>query len=277
MNIKLIAFDLDGTLLGTEKDLPALNHEYMQKAADHGIFLVPSTGRFYTAIPKCVRSLPFIRYAITINGAEVIDSFEKKSIYRCEIPLERALELIDWCRTLDVAYDCYIDSLGYMESYYIDHIENYLDTPIYCSTVRAMRIPVDDLQEFVISRGRNVQKIQMFTNDRALLKDSYKHIYEMYPDIIPTSSLNNNLEMNAKDANKGSALRSLAAALGIDPSEVMAVGDGGNDLPMFEVSGVRVAMANSIQDILDAATFVTLDNDKGGVGYAIKKLVFEEE
>ena len=78
MDIKLIAFDLDGTFLTHKKEIPKENLEAITKAAEKGAIIVPASGRFYSGMPKELRELPFIRYAITINGAEVWDLKENK-------------------------------------------------------------------------------------------------------------------------------------------------------------------------------------------------------
>ena len=276
MEIKLIAFDLDGTALDSNKNIPHINIEYLEKAAEKGIHIVPSTGRFYKAIPDCIRTLPFVRYAITINGSEVVDTRTGESIYGSRIPLAKALELLDMCESLGVAYDCYVNNLGYMSSHHIDNIEDYLDSPVYCDTVRKMRIPVEDLREFVKKLGADPQKIQLFTRNIDILKRTSALLNGTCPDLIATTSLKNNLEINNAEGNKGEGLRRLASYLNISMDEVMAVGDGGNDATMLSVSGVPVAMENGLDKLKQIAVFTTLSNDDGGLGYAIKKLIFKE-
>ena len=266
--------DLDGTLLDSNKNLSPENKWALERAASMGIHIVPATGRFYEAIPACLRELPFVRYAITINGSSVIDLDRKCSVYNAEMPLETGLELLEHCRSIGVAYDCYIGSRGYMSRYHVDHIEDYLPSQIYCDTVRAMRIPVEDLHTFVRESGMPVQKVQMFTKDRDLLISEYGYFTEAYPELVATSSLKNNLELNSKKATKGQALKALAEYLGIDLSQVMAIGDGGNDMDMIQTAGVGVAMANGTKLLKNAADLVTLSCDGSGVAYAINKLLF---
>jgi len=273
MDIKLIAMDLDGTLLDSNKDLPGENRAALENAAGRGIYVVPCTGRYFDAIPQPVRDLPFLQYAITINGASVYDIKEKKTICDISIPFERGLEILDWCSTLGVAYDCYLNNSGFMYKGYMDNIEDYLESEVYCRTVRSMRKPVEDLRAFVVEQGVNIQKIQMFTRDRSILHRAYDHLKNECPDLIATSSLKNNLEINAAAANKGAALLMLAERLGIDRKQTMAIGDGGNDLSMIKAAGVGTAMANAIKDVKEAADLISLSCDGCGVAYAINKLV----
>ncbi len=273
MDIRLIALDLDGTLLDSQKNLSEENRWALTKAAEKGAFIVPATGRFYDAMPDCIRSLPFLRYAITINGARVVDIKTGDTIYSAEMPLAKGLEVLEYYSSIDVAFDAYIGDKGYMSRYHIDHIEEYLDTPVYCETVRKMRIPVDSLIPYVKSRGLNIQKAQMFTNDREKLYAAYDYIHKHFPGLVATSSLKNNLEVNTAEATKGKALAALSKHLGIDRRQVMAFGDGGNDFDMIEFAGTGIAMAGGVASLKKIAAFTTLSCDGSGVAYAIKKLI----
>ena len=85
MAIKIILLDLDGTLLTHDKQLSPANRAALEEAVARGIYIVPSTGRFYEGMPAVVRELPFVRYAVTVNGAQVYDAKEKAVLHRAEI------------------------------------------------------------------------------------------------------------------------------------------------------------------------------------------------
>lgn len=273
MDVKLIAFDLDGTLLTTDKRLTDETKEALRRAADNGIELVPCTGRFYLGIPELVRDLPFINYAVTINGAQVLDIKNNYDIYSAVIPFDQAVELLDHCEGLGTAYDCYFGSRGYMTKAFYDHIEDYLPDPIYCETIRKMRTPVEDVRKMVRSLGTDVQKIQLFSGDREFLKKTCDEIIGTWKGLIATSSLKNNLEINNENANKGAALRALAGYLGIPVSSTMAFGDGGNDESMLDAAGISVVMANGLKRLKDKADIVTLCCDENGVAEVINALL----
>ena len=273
MDIKLIALDLDGTLLTTDKRLTDENRAALQRAADLGIEIVPCTGRFYLGIPDIIRELDYIHYAITINGAEVLDLTNGTIVYESDIPLQTALYLNDMFEDMGIAHDAYVQSKGYMETRFLDHIEDHLPDPIYCRTLRSMRTPVDDLRTFLVECGKNVQKVQIFTHDVDTLLRTGEFINTNHPDLIATSSLKNNLEINNAAANKGDALKSLTDYLGISTENVMSFGDGGNDLPLLKASGLPVAMGNSLQILKDNACFTTLTHDRSGVAYAVNKML----
>ena len=104
-DIRIIALDLDGTLLNSNKELTERNYRALEEAARRGIEIVPTTGRFYNAMPQVIRDLPFVHYAITINGAQAADVRTGEVLYRAEIPWQRAVELMRFLDTLPVVYD----------------------------------------------------------------------------------------------------------------------------------------------------------------------------
>ena len=90
-----------------------------------------------------------------------------------------------------------------------------------------------------------------------------------------SSSIANNIEVNAARANKGDALKALCAMLGVDVAHSMAFGDGSNDLTMLRAAGIGVAMGNAAPEVQAAADYVTRTNEEGGVSAALEKFVFE--
>ena len=100
----IIALDLDGTLLDSQKNLSPANAGVLARAAAAGAEIVPTTGRFFGGIPQAVRDLPFVRYAITINGAQVYDRRTDSALVRVEIPLGTALAIMRLLDGYDVIY-----------------------------------------------------------------------------------------------------------------------------------------------------------------------------
>ena len=113
-DIHIVALDLDGTLLDSEKRLSEANREALARAAARGVLIVPTTGRFFGMMPPAVRDLPFVRYAITINGAQVYDRETDTALVRDEIPLATALGVMELLDRHDVIYDCYRQNWGWM-------------------------------------------------------------------------------------------------------------------------------------------------------------------
>lgn len=270
--IRLIALDLDGTLLNSDKQLTPANAQALASAAGKGIEIVPATGRFFAGMPECIRALPFVRYAITINGAAVYDAQRSCDLVRQEIPLAQAVQIMQYLDTLPVIYDSYVDNWGYMTRQMQLRAAEFAPNGHYLRMLRELRTPVDELKAFLQARGGGVQKIQLFTYDKALRQQLLEQLPERFAGLSVTSSVSNNIEINSAGANKGAALLALASALHIAPEETMAFGDGLNDVTMLRAAGVGVAMANGCAGAKQAADFVTASCDEDGVAAAIAQV-----
>ena len=270
-DIKIIVLDLDGTLLTSDKKISPRNYAALEQAAEKGIHIVPSTGRFYDGMPAVVRELPFVRYAITVNGAEIYDAREDRVLHRAEMTPAQAEEVFAFLDTLPVVYDCYQDGWGWMEKSLYDRAGDFIEDPKVLSMVKDLRTPVEGFRELIRSRNRGVQKIQMFFKDMDKRAESLPLLRQRFPGLNVTSSITNNLELNSLDAHKGVALLKLCDILGVDPAQTMAFGDGLNDITMLRTAALGVAMDNAYPEVKEAANFITDTNDHDGVAKAIEQ------
>lgn len=273
MEIKLIAFDLDGTLLREDKTVSPANQAALRAAAAQGVFLVPATGRIYPIIPEQVKQMPEIRYFICGNGASVYDKTAAQEIYSAQIPLERTLALLSYIdqQPYPVIYDCYADNCAWTSQRHYDLADTYITNFYSKELFKRFRRPVPKLADYIRQRGGPVQKVQLYfkePGDRAGLVD---RLARDFPDIQVSSSISNNLEINWKDAGKHTALRVLCDHLGLSLGDTMALGDGSNDIGMLEAAGIGVAMENAAQNVRCAADSVTACNECDGVAQAIAR------
>jgi Cof subfamily protein (haloacid dehalogenase superfamily) len=272
-SIRLIALDLDGTLLDSEKRLSGANRAALERAVSMGIEVVPATGRFYDGMPEVIRELPFVRYVITVNGAQVFEVKTRKNIYSADIELSEAIPFYEKLDTLPVIYDCYMDGWGYMTGAMQERVDDFVSDPHTVDMVLRLRKPVPELKSYLLGNGRPVQKIQLFTRDIPLRDRLIGELAEEYPQFSVTSSLPNNIEVNSVDADKGKAIRALAEYLGIDVSQTAAFGDGRNDVTMLAAAGIGVAMENACAEAKAAADMVTASCDEDGVAKALGELL----
>ena len=269
-DIRIIALDLDGTLLDSDKNLSEANRAALAAAAAKGILVVPTTGRFFGMMPPAVRDLPFVRYAITVNGAQVYDRETDTAIVREELPLEQALAIMRYLDGFDVIYDCYQDNWGRMTRAMQEKAEEYAQCPHYVKMIREFRKPYPDLKDYLAGEGRDVQKIMLFARDPAVRDRILADIQTPFDNLAVSTSTFNNLEINTATAHKGRAIERFAAHFGWTLANCMAFGDGLNDLSMVKMAGTGVAMANAAPEVLAAADYVTLSNDDDGVAAALR-------
>ena len=276
-DIRLIALDLDGTLLNSRKVLADRNRTALAAAAEAGVEIVPATGRFYRGMPQMVRDLPFVRYAVTINGAQVLDVRSGETIYSAEIPTEEAQELLMYLDTLPVIYDCYAGGWGYMTACMQENAADYISDSYSLDMVLRLRSPVPELKSFLAERGLQPQKIQLFTRDIPMRDELVVSLAERFPQFAVTTSLPNNIEINSRGADKGLALIGLSERLGLNRSQTMAFGDGLNDLTMLQAAGVGVAMANAHPFLKDFADIIAPDCDADGVAEVIETCILSRQ
>ncbi|MGN0852819.1 MAG: Cof-type HAD-IIB family hydrolase [Kiritimatiellia bacterium] len=274
-DIRIVALDLDGTLLDSRKRLSEANRAALAAAAAKGVLVVPTTGRFFGMMPPCVRDLPFVRYAITINGAQVFDRETGTALVREEIPRTLAIEIMKVLDGYDVIYDCYRNDWGWMAQAFKDAAADYATDAHYLKMIADFRTGVPELKAHLAATADagDVQKIMLFSRLAAgdgVTKAIAAEIAGRFPEIRVTSSTWNNLELNRTTACKGVALERFAGALGLTLANCMAVGDGGNDLSMIEAAGIGVAMANACPAVLAAADYTTRSNDEDGVARALE-------
>ena len=268
-DIRLITLDLDGTLLNSKKELSPENAAALQWAADQGIEIVPTTGRFYGGMPEVIRNLPYLHYAITINGAQVYDVRNDVGIAKAEIPVERAVELMGWLDQFPVIYDCFMDNWGWMTRSLQEKADEFAPNEHYAKMLKELRTPVDELKAFLTERGHDIQKSQFFAKDMDLRARLMEEIPQRFPGLIVSSAVVNNVEINDRNAHKGNAIRQLAQHLGLEMRQVLAFGDGSNDITMLQEAGIGVCMENGLDSVKAVADYITDSCDEDGVAKAI--------
>lgn len=273
--IRLIAFDLDGTLLKDNKELTPRTLKALCQAAEAGISLVPTTGRLYDGVPEEIRTLPFIRYVIGANGAEVYDAQEKRTIHRAEMNREEIQRFFDASQNATAITGCYKNGKAYMSRTDMDKMEAYSPGNGLFRMMRRIYLPVEDLKTFLLESEETVQKLMLFFADLEERGRVLAHMEAVLSDLSVSSSVINNIEVNAGEANKGAALKFLREYLGIKREETAAFGDGSNDITMLMEAGTGFAMKNACQEAREAADKITLSNEEEGVAFEIERMLQE--
>lgn len=272
--IKMIGLDMDGTLLTTEKKMTAYTKQILEKALEQGIEVVLSTGRSITGIPKELLEMPGMKYAVTINGARIIDLQINEVIYENTLSMETALKLLDIISEYDAIQEAFIDSVCYSTKEKLAHANDYFLHPSIAEYVLKSRTPVDDVKATVLEKNKSVDKVNGMFRTAEDKKSSYELLSKV-PGVVVVSSLGNNWEINAEGTDKGNAMLRLGQLLGIKREEIMACGDGMNDIAMLKAVGLGVAMENAEPEVKEAADYITASNDEDGVAKAIEKFALE--
>lgn len=274
MGIKLIALDLDGTLLNPDLKITNYSINILNRIMEQGIEIVICTGRTLSELPEEFKQMPHIKYYITCNGAVIWDRHELKMIYENPIAADDVKELMEILNPYDMRTEVFalgrifISQKCYSRFYEyggLNHDDFLLKT----------RTPVDSIEEFVEDFNQPVDKFNLFFKTpqerQTAWEDCVRHGFNV------TSSFEQNMEVNAPTANKGIGLKALAQQLNVQANEIMAFGDNLNDMSMLRFVGHPIAMGNAVPELKEIATYVTKANYEDGVAQGIEKLLLEGE
>ena len=143
-----------------------------------------------------------------------------------------------------------------------------------CIRDSSTRVPTKGMRSYVVDSRNSVEKFNLFfKQERECSRIEAREALKRFSYLTVTSSIGNNLEINHMEATKGSGLSALADYLCLERDQVMAFGDGENDISMLKAAGMGVAMENASSIVKDSADTVTLSNDEDGVALAIEKFV----
>ena len=276
MEIRLIALDLDGTLVNSKRQVTERTMRALKAASAQGVHIVPTTGRLFHAMPKEVLACDFVRYGICMNGGQIYDAKEDRILHRDEIPLEVAMRVYDYLEQFPVVYDCYVDNGAYMERESWERLDQIIvGRPLDLAYSKNLRKPVEDFRGYLRKLGMSLQKMQAFMADVSIRPAIMEGLRERFPELAISYSLPHNIEINTATAVKGNALRILCEHLGVPIGQTAAFGDGTNDISMLQAAGVGVAMGNAVPEAKAAANYVTATNDEDGVAQFIEQYVLK--
>lgn len=271
--MKLIAFDLDGTTITEGDKLSDRNRIALEKAQEQGVILVPSTGRMLTFIPDNILNFPGVRYLITSNGAGVYDKEKGEYIEEILLTNEKAQEVQSVLDKYNLYIEYYMKGKAATKRGNPEKARDVFQFPEDTLPFTNKDYSFfDDYMSFLIESKCTPEKINMSYVYKEVYDEVLKSVEEL-GDLYVTSSRPYNMEICSSKANKGEGLKRLSSRLGIELSEVMAVGDNENDVSMLKLAGFSVAVDNAKQITKDAAKYQTARYDDDGLGKAIEKYV----
>jgi len=272
---KILAIDLDGTTLDNGVLSPVVE-ETLARLVEEGTDVAIATGRSLPTVPMCIRSLPFIRYAVVSNGARVYDYKEKKTISEALIDMEVALEIIETINTPSNIIVMYDDVLILPVRTYIRYLRSFefwkrlysrnTSRKIVKEALKSTKI-VFSLINTIKQRGEPVEKINLRYATRRKRK-KVSRLLEQFP-VEAVTTMGYDLEVSAKGITKASGIKELCEHLSISPEQVIAAGDSTNDLEMLKYAGFAIVMDNANDDIKEVADKVAPDVKEDGLATAL--------
>lgn len=270
MGYKMFATDLDGTLLDAESRLSDKNKDALRRIQDKGVKTVISSGRSPQSLKRFEEQIGNIGpgcYGVGFNGGVVYETDTRRVIQKIKMDIPTARFILEHLDGASADILIYINDMLYMKELN-DNTGRY---------VEIAKIPFEVVENFdgllteepykVMLQGTHEQLMSIYDNMKERVAGRSNIFF----------SGRNLLEFTHLDATKGNALRFLAGYLGIKLSEIIAVGDNFNDIPMFEAAGLGVAVANAEPEVAARADRITkADNNHDAVVEVIKEHILEE-
>ncbi|MCR6098764.1 HAD family phosphatase [Salipaludibacillus agaradhaerens] len=282
--VKLIASDLDGTLLNERAEVSDETAQAIKRAQKAGISVVVVSGRSYSFAKAPLQEAGLNCPIISLNGAE---TYDEEGTLLTSVPLDKnvASKVDEVCSEHGLYYEMFTNKGGFSTDYerfltgVLDIFKSANTAGVDDDTIlqfakkrfREERIElVNDFSDVIKDNTTDIYKILTFSMDNHVL-NTVRERFKETPELVMTTSAKGNLEFNAPMGQKGYALAHFARTVGIDMSDVMALGDHFNDVSMLQMAGVGVAMGNAEDGIKQICRYQTIANKEHGVAHAIQK------
>lgn len=264
---KLIAIDMDGTLLTDELEILPSTIEVIQRAVEKGAIVTIATGRMYASAIQFAKQLKINVPLITYQGGLIQSMETEEIIYERVLSSKISRQLIEIAEERSLHFQVYQDDLVY------GAIENER-LVTYAEKVKVSYKVEPNLYKLA---EKGLTKA-IYVGEPNYLLGMQKELKGLFGDSAHiTQSLPHFLEVTHPEANKGAALRHLAQTLGIDMSETIGIGDNYNDTELLEAAGFGVAMGNAVDALKESADYITLSNNDEGVKHVIEKFVLKSK
>lgn len=266
---KLLALDMDGTLLDSRKQVLPGTRDAITQLAARGVAVAYCTGRNPTELSPYTAELPAIRYGVCISGGLVYDFTQEQAIFARPYETELALRVIEAARHEDVMVHMLCTDSSVARERDIERMEHYHMT-VYQTMFERLCTRVDDPAAYVRGHEHQVFKINLYHRDVEARSRTRARLEGLPLQLAYAETTS--LECSPAGVNKAEGLERLCTHLGIGLDEAVAVGDAQNDTQALEAAGLAVAMGNATPDIKALADVVVADNDHDGIAEAIDRL-----
>jgi hypothetical protein len=272
MRYKVIAIDMDGTLLNSKERISEKNKDVIRKAEKRGIKIVLATGRIFTSGLHYAKGLGIDTPIISCNGGYVSNQDGSQVLYKNPIPTEIGEKVFEVGKEEGMYYHFYNENTFFSTGMTKATLKYYENNQNLQGKDKINIEVVDNPVEVIRNKNIDIFKITFIEDDKDKLM-SFREKISRLNGIEIASSWYNNFEVMNEGVSKGTALRELCNILGVKKEEVVAIGDNENDISMFRFSGLSVAMKNGTETAKKSADVITDTNDENGVGNAIERYV----
>lgn len=286
---KLIAIDLDGTLLNSYGEISKENRQAIKYALDKGVEVVLASGRDPQTIKKISLDLGITHYLIAGNGAIIYDIKQEKNIYENFINQKKALKMIKMCKENSIFFSLYTDKGIITESLNFN-VKVFNSENNYKPLEKQTNIEiVKDIYEYTKENPMNILKIIICDDSKIIFNNIIQKLKKIQGiEVLDVSHMSKKMlrigteeieieyyytEISSKDVDKWNAIEYLSKILNIHTKEIMTIGDNRNDEKMVENAGMGVVMKNSALAVQNIGDFVTEDNNRNGVEKAIYQYI----
>jgi Cof subfamily protein (haloacid dehalogenase superfamily) len=270
--IRLIAVDMDETLLTTKKEISNKTWRALQRADQAGIQIVPVTGRNVRGLPDLL--LQVCHYAVLMNGGLGMELSSGHQLFQDAFADGKTLEMYDRLREkFPQPISVFLEGEAYMQANQKQYIPRY-ELPGMAAYVAQNRISVPDLRQKILTSQTGANKFNILHTTQADAGEiaTLRNLVCSISD-CSVSDTGDSYDINPAGVDKGSGLRKLSSALRIPMEAVMAFGDAGNDIPMLREAGIGICMGNGSREAKEAADYITASNNEDGVAAVIEQLV----
>ena len=287
--LKLLAIDLDGTLLNSYGDISNENKEAIKYALNKGVEVVLASGRDPLTMQKISKELEIKNYLIAGNGASVYDIKAQKNIYENFIDTNKALKIIKMCKENSIFFNLYTDKGIITESLNFN-VKVFNSENNHKASEKQTNIEiVKDIYEYAQNNPLNILKIIICDDSKIIFNNISQKLKQIKGiEVLDVAHMSRKIirvgteeveieyyytEVSSKDVDKWNAIEYLINTLQIKKEEVMAIGDNINDKKMVQNSAVGVAMGKSALAIENIGDFITEENNSNGVEKAIYQYI----
>lgn len=269
MSYKLLAVDMDGTTLNSQKKITPRTKAALNDLMKRGVQVVVGTGRNLAELVDYREDFKAMNYGILISGGMVYDFANDKPIKVHAVDEDTIFKLIDFGLETRAMIHLHTIKKSVAREEDIQNMAAF-DMGVYQSMFDRICERCDDCKEYVRAHPGEVIKVNLYHCNKESRDKNFERINKLNLSISYAEAFN--LEMSPANVTKGSGLRELCEFLKIDLAEAVAIGDADNDREILQTAGLAIAMGNASDEIKKLADFVTLDNDNDGVAAAIEKI-----